>query len=543
MTLVHILWRHRRIVGSLFPLVMLLTVVFGLVEFGLVALLALFIHESNDSPLMVGMTAIFGPISDFDLSVIVLIFAALRCILTIAVTMLHSTFTAGLVARLRMRIMTSVIFYAPDSILKENLTNLISRECERVGEAFTYIIETAKRCVLLAVYFVATVFISSGVVWFLVTILGLFLAIAIAFKGKLVARSKILLSNTADVTRITIQFGRLIDYLRVSKTPHLPLGFYQQFLIRMRKIQASLDFINRLVKQLPEALGALALGGLALFSALDQDVQFIELIFVVILFQRIFVMVSNIQFQLVKLVSIFESFKTVFASLKGEIPIIHDNPSERYDTITVNFDDATIGSVKLTDSLTLERGKKYLIRGPSGIGKSSLLRCFLKEDTNNGVRISIDKSAAYFDDGGLPIPRVGLMPQENNLLETTLAKNISMFDRSTENDLAKLYELVGIDPQMVSNNEIILDGRLSGGQMQRVCLARAIHGQPDLLILDEPTSALDDISEKKIFEALKDVESIGTILVVSHNSLATPFFDYVIDFDIDGIKLRPITSV
>jgi ABC-type multidrug transport system fused ATPase/permease subunit len=174
-------------------------------------------------------------------------------------------------------------------------------------------------------------------------------------------------------------------------------------------------------------------------------------------------------------------------------------------------------------SFTLEAGEAIGVVGPSGAGKSTLLQVLLRlrEPSSgcyriNGVRVGeIDDETWH--------RRIAYLPQEPHLLAATVAENIR-FSREWVDDAAieraaKLAHIHGDISLWPAGFETVVGQRadaVSGGQRQRLCLARALAGAPEVLILDEPTSSLDLQSERLIQESLEGLRGDLTLVVVAH---------------------------
>ena len=157
------------------------------------------------------------------------------------------------------------------------------------------------------------------------------------------------------------------------------------------------------------------------------------------------------------------------------------------------------GPVAALDDVSLEvrRGECVALIGESGSGKTTLLRCFNRlTDPDAGVVLVDETDAARIDPVALR-RRVGYVPQESGLLPNwRVRRNAALVpwlrgasDAEAQGDRA--LELVGLDPASLGPR---WPRELSGGQRQRVAVARALAGQPDIVLLDEPFGALDAIT-------------------------------------------------
>jgi ATP-binding cassette, subfamily B, bacterial len=171
---------------------------------------------------------------------------------------------------------------------------------------------------------------------------------------------------------------------------------------------------------------------------------------------------------------------------------------------------------------TIQPGEAVGIIGPSGSGKSTLLQILLRLREPTGGRFLCNGHDTRDLDIADWYSRVAFVPQDPHLIEGTIADNISFYrdiSRSAVRraaQMAHLHDEIELLPK--GYDELIgpEDTSLSGGQQQRLTIARALAGQPDLLVLDEPTSALDMRSEARLQETLRDLRGQVTLLIVAH---------------------------
>jgi phosphate transport system ATP-binding protein len=169
--------------------------------------------------------------------------------------------------------------------------------------------------------------------------------------------------------------------------------------------------------------------------------------------------------------------------------------------------------------------------GPSGCGKSTLLRCFNRmNDLVESARItgSIRFNGAEVNEPSTDVislrRRIGMVFQQSNPFPKSIYENIVYGLRiAGVNDKSTLDEAVETSLKNAAIwNEVKdrLDESalgLSGGQAQRICIARAIAVNPEIILMDEPCSALDPISTLKIEELIEELKSKYTIVIVTHN--------------------------
>ena len=179
------------------------------------------------------------------------------------------------------------------------------------------------------------------------------------------------------------------------------------------------------------------------------------------------------------------------------------------------------GSQVLHDiSLNIQQSEVLVIIGASGSGKSSMLRCLNRLDVPSSGSIFLDnKDIATLDPLQLR-RRVGMVFQKAVAFEGTVADNIgysaSLLSQSLPRQkVISLMQQAALEPEFIDHDA----QQLSGGQEQRLAIARTLATQPDILLLDEPTSALDPIATHKIEETLLALrETTGlTLIWVSHS--------------------------
>lgn len=182
-------------------------------------------------------------------------------------------------------------------------------------------------------------------------------------------------------------------------------------------------------------------------------------------------------------------------------------------------------------NISIEEKNIVSLIGPSGCGKSTFLRCLNRmNDLIKGVRIEGEVLYNGEDiyspstDTALLRKNVGMVFQKPNPFPFSIFENIAYGPKTHGlKNKVKLQEKVekalyeaGLWDEVKDRLNSSAMG-LSGGQMQRLCIARALAVEPDVLLLDEPTSALDPISTERIEELLLGLKEHYTIVIVTHN--------------------------
>jgi phosphate transport system ATP-binding protein len=182
-------------------------------------------------------------------------------------------------------------------------------------------------------------------------------------------------------------------------------------------------------------------------------------------------------------------------------------------------------------SFSMKRNRVTAFIGPSGCGKSTLLRCFnrmndLIDDVRVEGQIILDDKNIYDRDVDITAlrQRIGMVFQKPNPFPMSIFENVSYGLRlqgiNKRRELEERVEWALKGAALWDEVKDRLDENalgMSGGQQQRLVIARAIAIEPEILLLDEPASALDPISTLKIEELIYELKSRYTILIVTHN--------------------------
>ena len=182
-------------------------------------------------------------------------------------------------------------------------------------------------------------------------------------------------------------------------------------------------------------------------------------------------------------------------------------------------------------NIKINQGEFVVILGPSGAGKSTLLNLLggMDKVTSGDILIG-DENIAKFNDKELTkyrASKVGFIFQFYNIMPTlTVEENVNLIKdvTSTSKDSKEVLKSVGL-----LKHKDKFPGELSGGEQQRVSIARAIMKDPKVLLCDEPTGALDSKTGVDILKLLrKQSDEDTTVIIVTHNSLIADIADRVI---------------
>jgi ABC-type multidrug transport system fused ATPase/permease subunit len=175
-------------------------------------------------------------------------------------------------------------------------------------------------------------------------------------------------------------------------------------------------------------------------------------------------------------------------------------------------------------NISIRKGDSIGFVGPSGSGKSTLVDIVLGLLTPTSGEVQVDKKNIQT---GLRSwqDQIGYVPQSVYLTDDTLRNNVAFgipSDQIDEGAVARAVQAAQLDT-FVANQPHGLDTvvgergvRLSGGQLQRIGIARALYHDPSVLVLDEATSALDTLTEKGVMDSVEALQGSKTLLIVAH---------------------------
>lgn len=174
-------------------------------------------------------------------------------------------------------------------------------------------------------------------------------------------------------------------------------------------------------------------------------------------------------------------------------------------------------------SLKVEPGDMVGVIGPSGAGKSSFAKTLLGVWKPAAGEVRLDGAEISQYDKDQLGKFIGYLPQDIELFEGTIAENIARFTEADDAKIIEAAQLAGVHEMILKlpdgyNTKIGPGGTtLSGGQRQRIGLARALFGDPRVIVLDEPNSNLDDAGERALMQALQKLKQKGsTVIFITH---------------------------
>jgi ATP-binding cassette subfamily B protein len=236
-----------------------------------------------------------------------------------------------------------------------------------------------------------------------------------------------------------------------------------------------------------------------------------------------------------KLANEFEKSKLNSDNQKVKNSISNFDSSIEFQNVSFNYPnrDKTLNNINLKISKNTIIG----IKGETGSGKSTIIKLIMGLLQPDSGKILIDGKELNITEDNLS-DKISYVPQNFYILDDTILENIVFSEEKNKPDykkiskataLSQLDEVINSLPNGINTIVGSTGKLLSGGQAQRLALARALYQEREILILDEATNALDSNTEKLVIENLSNLKKAKTIIIISHNSDILKFCDQTIE--------------
>jgi len=360
------------------------------------------------------------------------------------------------------------------------------------------------------------------------------------FKKRLKLRGVIAKEHRVLKLKYLQESFSLIKFIKMIGGEKLTLDYFKESNYRALHHEMIATFINRTPKILLETFSVISI--VLIFYLLFQTNQGFESILPLITLLVVSLMrfipstgsilmaVNQYKFHYVAVENIYKIFNDIKnkdnenQSFKKSKPQkMSFNDSIEFKNISFKYPNTENFILKKID-FKIKKNQKLGITGVSGSGKSTLLSLFLGLLTPENGNLLCDKVNIFNNLKGWQ-KNIGYVPQSINLLDDTIKKNICFgvneknIDEKNLSKVIKMAELEDFIFKQDKKLETLIGqngSRISGGQLQRIGIARSLYLNPSILVLDEPTSALDKENEEQIIKNLFSIKDV-TIILISHN--------------------------
>jgi len=427
-------------------------------------------------------------------------------------------------------------FYADQS--GGRFANAISNDCTRAGNAYVIASQIVSYSVQAASYTAVAVLIDWRIA-LAGLLVGSIIAMIMNTLVKITRRAGFKQTDrTSDLTVYVVDMLNNIKPLKTMQRYDALLGNLAKTLKRLKRTLITREFARSGLNEGSDAIMAVALG-VGLYIAHDKlDTPLPELAINGVIFFQIIQCLSKLQKFLVVSAQVesayvrTEQLITLAESQKepaGGAATPDIGKSCRFENVSFSHDRTVV--LRQVNIEFASRGLTVL-SGPSGAGKTTIIDLLIGLYAPSGGRIMIGSRPIEQIDTKAWRKKIGYVPQELSLLHESVRVNISLGDTSiSDSSILDALEKAGAGeflrslPDGLDTNVGEMGGKLSGGQRQRISLARALVGNPAVLILDEVTSALDPATEAEIIRNIAALGGDYTIIAITHRPAWTEVAD------------------
>ena len=424
------------------------------------------------------------------------------------------------------------------------LINTFIREIRVVGDAFAGLVRSSA-AMLQVIIILCVPFYISWQVMSITMVAAVLLAIPLLLFGELGHRFGKKNTSTANKLSISLQesFSMakvILSFSNQLKSSKIIKNKYKNHIVATLKSQT----FNMAIINSYSSLGLLSIMAM-LFAANKFNLPLSETSILIVAFIKIVPLIGQITSQKNFMDSSFPSYEQIMKlrelALESEVKTGTKIFTGFNNQIKIeNFSFSYNNSKNELNNINIIIPKRNMIAivGESGAGKTTLIDSLLGFNQPLLGKISIDgKSLKDYDLSSFR-KKIGYVPQESNLFNMSIKDNLIWAKVDATDDeiknifkLANAYDFIERFPDKYDTIVGDRGVRLSGGQLQRIALARAMLRKPDLLILDEATSSLDTKSEKKIQKAIEKIAKETTLIVIAHrlSTLSAANYVYVLE--------------
>lgn len=369
----------------------------------------------------------------------------------------------------------------------------------------------------------------------LFAMIGSFLLIALAFINERVTKAPLSEANSMAIASTTMATNNLRNAEVIESMGMLPnlitrwFKTHNKFLVLQAEASEKAAKIAAVTKFVQVSLQSLVLGFGALL-VLENQITAGMMIAASILVGRTLAPVQQV-------IGVWKSWASTRSAYERLAKLLEANPAREsgmqlpkpLGALTVEGVSAAPPNAKSAVikglSFAISPGDVLGVIGPSGSGKSTLARLLVGVWPAQLGKVRLDGADIYQWNKGELGPHLGYLPQDIELFAGTVSENIARFGEVDPEMVVLAAKRAGVHDMILhmpdGYDTRLGDGGagLSGGQKQRIGLARAMYGDPSLIVLDEPNSNLDDIGEQALVQAILDLRQRGkTIVMITHRT-------------------------
>lgn len=463
------------------------------------------------------------------------------------------------IAKISNKLFTLYIFSSYEKFTSKNSSYLINNVTNEVGQCFQFLNSLAtiiRESVVLILLFIMAFYLDpnvTSIIFLLFLVISSIYFLTLKKKLKEIGLSSIKYKKDFFLA-MTEGFG-LLKEVKLLKVENYFINRFKSKNAGMYRTQHIRSFLSTMPKPFLEIASVSVLVSLSIFLLTkngNSESIIPTLTLVTVIAIRLIPAFNLITSSLALMKSSYPSLELIykeFENLEADNKVINSDDNVILNSYTNDKDHENIINIKelnfnyqssnkkiLKDlNLSIKKNKFLSIIGESGCGKSTLIEIIL-----GLLKPSSGSVTHYLSKDSQPGQKlkIGYVPQSIFLIDDTIKRNIAIgineedINEKRVHEVIKLSELSSFVSDLENGIETRVGergGSLSGGQIQRIGLARALYNDPEVLILDEATSALDLETEKKIIDLLSPMRKNKTMIMVTHRTWNMDMFDTIIE--------------
>ncbi|OEZ53144.1 type I secretion system permease/ATPase [Duganella sp. HH105] len=367
------------------------------------------------------------------------------------------------------------------------------------------------------------------------SLVGTVLLVALAYVNEVVSRKPLAEANTMAIAAGTLATNNLRNAEVIESMGMLPnlmnrwFKLHTRFLHLQAEASEKAGTVGAITKFVQVSIQSLILGFGALL-VIDGKITSGMMIAASILVGRALAPVQQV-------IGVWKTFSSTRSAYERLTTLLETNPARNagmelpkpqgqlfVEGVSASPPGSTVPLLKGVN-FAINPGEVLGVIGPSGSGKSTLARLLVGVWPAMMGKVRLDGADIFQWNKAELGPHVGYLPQDIELFGGTVAENIARFGELDSEKVVLAAKRAGVHEMILhlpkGYDTLLGDGGagLSGGQRQRLGLARAMYGDPSLIVLDEPNSNLDDVGEQALVQAINDLRQRGkTIVLITHRT-------------------------
>ena len=497
-----------------------------------------------------------GPLGGVEMNLIIVLLALVfMVVFQSAINVYRSYFIASVMTNtlnnFRLSVLKEIVYSNWrffNEFHKADLNHALTSEIERVQASAAAIISLVQILLTFAIYSLLSFFVSPSMTICAALIGSVILVLLRPVRRLALKHGKSLTHNRQDQFRL---ISNILEGIKILKTYNIEEYYIAKFdniLRKNRNLLLNFNKISSLSFSSYQILISIGLVSFVYISLIYSQLTLPKLVVMLLIFMRVaprLISIQNVFQQLLQNIPAFCALQEIkirferqrdasYGAGEQVCPDFHDSIELRQVSLIQN---GNIGKRFILDSVdvTIMKGKVTAIIGPSGAGKSTIADILLGLLSPTSGSLFIDGRELNSSMMKHWREKIAFVPQDDFLMHSTIAANMRLAKMDATDDeiwcaleKAQARDFVLKLPNQLQ--EVVGDNgrRLSGGECQRLSLARALLRKPDFLLLDEATSALDWENQLRISNVIRELRENVTILIIAHRPSMIAFADHVV---------------